>query len=127
MRRAGRFWDEVEGRVPLPPAALLLGRNVTAVDAAAGTIAVELAARAEFLNSAGTVQGGFLAAMLDSTLGPALRATLKRAETATTLELKVNFIRPATPGVLTGRGRVIHRGRSIAFVEGELRVRERPI
>jgi uncharacterized protein (TIGR00369 family) len=50
-----------------------------------------------------------------------LRATLQQAEVATTLELKVNFIRPATPGVLTGRGRVVHRGRSIAFLEGELR------
>src|SRR5579862_7085513 len=121
MDRRGAFWDEMEGRAPQPPAAQLLGRRVLAVDPAAGTISVEFEARAEFLNSAGTVQGGFLAAMLDSTLGPALRATLGPEQRAPTLELKVSFIRPAQVGRLTGRGRIVHRGRSTAFLEGDLR------
>ena len=111
----------MEDRVPLPPAARLLGRKVREVDPAAGTITVEFNARVEFLNSAGTIQGGFLAAMLDSTLGPALQATLGPGQYAATLELKVSFMRPARAGVLTGRGRIVHRGRSIAFLEAELR------
>ncbi len=121
MERKGRFWDEMEGRVPPPPAARLLGRTVLEVDPAAGTITVQFEARPEFLTSAGTINGGILAAMLDSTLGPAVRATLPVGATAPTLELKVNFIRPAAPGVLTGRGRIVHRGQSIAFVDGDLR------
>jgi uncharacterized protein (TIGR00369 family) len=121
MSREGAFWDEIEGRAPLPPAARLLGRKVLAVDPAAGAITVEFTARAEFLNSAGTVQGGFLAAMLDSTIGPALRATLEHGEFSPTLELKVSFIRAARPGALTGRGRIVHRGGSIAFLEADLR------
>jgi len=52
-------------------------------------------ARAGFANPMGNVQGGFLAAMLDDTLGPALAATLGDGEFAPTLELKVSFLRPA--------------------------------
>jgi len=121
MRRDGTFWDEMEGRAPLPPAARLLGRRVLEVDPDAGTIRVEFDARPEFLNSAGTVQGGFLAAMLDSTLGPALRATLGPGQFAPTLELKVSFIRAAQAGRLIGHGHIVHRGRSTAFLAGELR------
>jgi uncharacterized protein (TIGR00369 family) len=91
------------------------------VDADAGTISVEFNPRADLRNSAGTIQGGFLAAMLDSTIGPALRATLAPGQRAPTVELKVSFIRPAQVGTLLGRGRVVHKGGSIAFLEGELR------
>jgi uncharacterized protein (TIGR00369 family) len=69
----------------------------------------------------GNVQGGFLAAMLDDTLGPALVATLNDREFAPTLELKVSFLRPAAPSRIVGTGRVVHRGGSIAFLAGELR------
>jgi len=120
MSHSGPFWDEIEGRAPLPPATQLLGRRVIAVDADCGTITVEFTARAEFCNSAGTIQGGFLAAMLDSTIGPALRATLAPGQQAPTLELKVSFIRPAQVGRLIGHGRIVHKGRSIAFLAGEL-------
>lgn len=68
----------------------------------------------------GSIQGGFLAAMLDDTLGPALVATLGPGEFAPTLDLTVQFLRPAKPGTLTGTGRVVHRGGSIAFLAGEL-------
>jgi uncharacterized protein (TIGR00369 family) len=61
-----------------------------------------------------------LAAMLDDAMGPALVAMLEPGLFATTVELKVNFVRPATAGRLIARGRVVHRGRSIAFLEGRL-------
>ncbi len=65
------------------------------------------------------MQGGFLAAMLDDTLGPALATTLDPDQFAVTLDLNVSFLRPAAPA--TGTGRVVHRGGSIAFLAGELR------
>ena len=119
--RRGPFWDVMEGRAPAPPAAELLGFRLLEVDPDAGTIHVEFAARPEFANPVGHVQGGFLAAMLDDTLGPALVATLEPDQFAPTIELKVNFIRPATVGPLFGRGHVVSRGGSIAFLAGELR------
>jgi uncharacterized protein (TIGR00369 family) len=119
--RKGPFWDVMEGRLPPPPAATLLGWKLIAVEPDHGTITVEFEAKPEFVNPIGHIQGGFLAAMLDDTLGPALVATLAPGQFAPTLELKVNFIRPATVGRLIGVGKVVHRGRTVAFLQGELR------
>jgi uncharacterized protein (TIGR00369 family) len=115
----------------------VVGRGIEAADAAhalvaqiegtlslarnSGEIEVCFDARDGFTNPMGNVQGGFLAAMLDDTMGPALVATLGDGEFAPTLELKVSFLRPAAPGRITGTGRVVHRGGSIAFLAGELR------
>jgi uncharacterized protein (TIGR00369 family) len=66
------------------------------------------------------VQGGFLAAMLDDTMGPALAATLAAGEIAPTLNLNVSFERPAKVGMLSGKGRVLKRGRDVCFLAGEL-------
>jgi uncharacterized protein (TIGR00369 family) len=59
--------------------------------------------------------------MLDDTLGPALVATLGEGEWAPTIDLQVQFLRPAKPGKLRGLGRVVRRGQDIAFLAGELR------
>lgn len=119
-RREGPFWDAIEGRVEAPPAARLLGWELVSVDPEAGTIEVAFEAGERFLNPAGTVQGGFLAAMLDDTLGPALVATLGPREWAPTTDLHVQFLAPARPGRLFGRGRVVKRGRTLAYLAGEL-------
>jgi uncharacterized protein (TIGR00369 family) len=110
----------MEGRAPAPPAAVLLGWELVSVDPDAGTIEVAFAASDQFLNPAGAIQGGFVAAMLDDTLGPALVATLGPGQFAPTTDLHVQFLRPARPGRLTGRGRVVRRGRDVAFLAGEL-------
>lgn len=118
--REGPFWDAIEGRAPVPAAARLLGWELVAVDPEAGTIEVAFEAGEQFLNAAGHVQGGFLAAMLDDTLGPALIATLDPGAWAPTTDLHVQFMSPARPGRLFGRGRVTKRGRTIAHMAGEL-------
>jgi uncharacterized protein (TIGR00369 family) len=120
VEREGPFWDVLNGRKPSPPAAAMLGFELLDVDPEQGTIRVRFHAKPEFSNSLGNVQGGFLAAMLDDTLGPALIATLPKDQFAPTIELKVNFIRPAKPGRLIGAGRVVARGGTIAFLAGEL-------
>jgi uncharacterized protein (TIGR00369 family) len=110
----------MEGRVPRPPAADLLGWELLAVDPDAGTIEVAFTATERFLNPVGVVQGGLLAAMLDDTLGPALVATLGPGEFAPTADLHVQFLRPARPGRLIGRGRIVRRGGAVGFLAGEL-------
>lgn len=118
--REGPFWDIAAGRVEPPPAATTLGWELRAVDPDAGTIEVGFSATESFLNPAGTIQGGFLSAMLDDTMGPALVATLGPGEFAPTLDLHVQFLRPVHPGTLVGRGRVVQRGGGVAFLQGEL-------
>jgi uncharacterized protein (TIGR00369 family) len=120
MSRTGLFWDVMQGRVPPPPAAETLGWELVAVDPEAGTIEVVFAAGERLTNPVGMIQGGFLAAMLDDTLGPALVATLPAGQFAPTLDLHVQFLRPARPGRLTGRGRIVKRGKEICFLAGEL-------
>lgn len=114
------FWQVMEGRLPPPRAAETLGIRFTQIDAEAGTLVASFEARPEFTNPAGHVQGGFLAAMLDDTMGPALAATLKAGEFAPTLNLNVSFHRPALPGMLEGHGRIVRRGRDVCFLAGEL-------
>src|SRR6202522_2313505 len=110
----------MEGRAAPPPAAALLGWELVAIDPEAGTIEVAFTATEQFLNPVGVVQGGMLAAMLDDTLGPALVATLGPGQFAPTTDLHVQFLRPARPGRFIGRGRVVRRGKQIAFLAGEL-------
>ena len=118
--RKGPFWDAVAGRMEAPPAAQTLGWRLEDVDPDAGTVRIRFDARHEFTNPIGAIQGGFLAAMLDDTMGPALVATLEPDQFAPTLELKVNFLRAARPGPIVGTARVVHRGGTIAFLSGEL-------
>lgn len=123
-RREGPFWDVMQGRTPPPPAATTLGFTLIDIDPEQGSIHVQFDAKQEFLNPMGNVQGGFLAAMLDDTLGPALVATLPKDHFAPTIELKVNFIRPAKPGRIVGTGRVVSKGGTIAFLAGELKTEQ---
>jgi uncharacterized protein (TIGR00369 family) len=106
--------------VPMPPAARLLGWKLIAVDPKAGTIDVEFDAKPEFTNPAGFIQGGFLAAMLDDTLGPAAFAMTDGKRMTTTIDLHLHYVRPVLPGRVTTRAKVVNLGATIAFLAGEL-------
>ncbi|QMW02960.1 PaaI family thioesterase [Spirosoma foliorum] len=73
-------------------------------------------------NPIGGVHGGVFCTMLDSALACAIHSTLQAGTGYTTLELKVNFIRPLT--IRTGKvlpiGTLIHAGRSTATAEGKI-------
>lgn len=75
-----------------------------------------------FLNPAGIVQGGFLAAMLDSAMGAsAVTSAGDRKVNVANTEMKVSFLRPASPGdVLTCTATVLKPGSVISFVEAKI-------
>lgn len=104
----------------LPPAARLLGRRVLAADRGQGTVDLEFNAGPDFRNRRGHIQGGMLAAMLDSTVGCAAVAGLS-GQSVATLTINVSFLRPAAVGTIRARGRIVHRGRSTVFADAELR------
>jgi uncharacterized protein (TIGR00369 family) len=118
--RSGPFWDGVEGRAPIPPAAATLGFELIDADVEAGTIEVAFVATEAFTNPAGNVLGAFQAAMLFDTVGPALLATLEPDQFQSTLQLNVSFLRPVRPGRLVGKGRVVHRDGVLVFLEASL-------
>ena len=108
-------------RFPKPPCAELLGWTLLDMDETAGTVRVGFTARPEFLNPAGFVQGGFLAAMLDDVMGPAALVMSDGWSFTSTIDMNVSYLAPAKAGPLIGEGRVIQLGRTIGYLQGELR------
>jgi uncharacterized protein (TIGR00369 family) len=109
-----------DGQLPPPPMAVTLGFAVTEADEGRAVFRSEAA---EFLyNPIGVVHGGFAMTLLDSAMGVAIHTTLARGESYTTLETKVNFVRPilADTGPVRCEATVIHRGRRVATAEGRL-------
>ena len=103
------------GETPQPPAAMLLGMRLESFGS--GEAVVALDAAAAHTNPMGTVQGGILAAVADAAMGWAFMTTLGDGESYTTLEIKVNFLRPVWTGRLEARARVKSAGRTVALVE----------
>lgn len=109
-----------DGTLPPPPIAITMGFRGT--EMAEGR-AVFIGEPGEFLyNPIGVVHGGFAMTLLDSAMGVAVHTTLAVGERYTTLETKVNFVRPITTetGRVRCEGVVIHRGGRIATAEAKL-------
>ena len=102
------------------PIGMTLGFRLVEVDE--GRAVFEAEAGPWSYNPLGSVHGGWYAAVLDAPLGVALHTTLPRGVGYTTLELKVNLVRPVRPdtGVLRAEGRVVHRGRRTAVTEARM-------
>lgn len=90
------------------------------MDPDAGVVRVEFEGKEDFLNPAGNIQGGFLSAMLDDTMGLALSPTLAAGEFAPTINLNVQFLSVARPGRIEASGRIEKRGREICYMSAEL-------
>lgn len=73
-----------------------------------------------FCNPMGMIHGGFIASMLDETMGSSIFATTLGKKIGATISTTIDYIRPAMLGDLRTTGRVRKLGRSIAFVEAEL-------
>jgi uncharacterized protein (TIGR00369 family) len=106
--------------LPTPPCAQLLGWHVLDARPADGWICIGFEAKPAFANPAGFIQGGFLAAMLDDTMGPAVFVKTEGALYTASIDFNVSFLAPARPGPLFGEGQVIQLGKTVGFVEAKL-------
>jgi uncharacterized protein (TIGR00369 family) len=120
MKSTGSFMDAVRRGLPAPPAARTLGFQVLDVDPDQGRIEAAFEGTEAFTNPFGEVLGGFLAAMLYDTVGPALLVTLSRGEFIVTHHLRADFVRPASVGRFVGPGRVVRRDGDHAIIEATL-------
>jgi uncharacterized protein (TIGR00369 family) len=68
-------------------------------------------------NPMGTLHGGILCDIGDAAMGIAYASQLAEDETFTTLEMKVNFLRPVWNGEIIAKARVVSRGRTVGLVE----------
>ncbi|WCK53259.1 PaaI family thioesterase [Aneurinibacillus sp. Ricciae_BoGa-3] len=68
----------------------------------------------------GSVHGGVLATLIDGAVGSAVRSVLSEEEISPTVELKINYIRPAHGEYLVAKSKLYHRGKSLAFGQAEI-------
>jgi uncharacterized protein (TIGR00369 family) len=108
------------GKYPIPPIAETMDFRLDEV--AHGLAVFSGEGKFAHYNPLGTVHGGWIATLLDSCMGCAVHTTLKAGQGYTSLEIKVNFVRPVmdTTGRVRAEGRVIHVGRTTATAEGRL-------
>jgi uncharacterized protein (TIGR00369 family) len=111
----------IDGTLPQAPLCEVLGFHLTEADP--GRAVFEGVPEFRHYNPIGTVHGGFAATLLDSALGCAIFSTVAKGEAWTTLELKFNLVRPRTKdtGPVRAEGRMVHRGRTVATSEGDLK------
>lgn len=109
-----------DGTLPLNTIAKTLGYDIA--EAESGRVVVTAQPGENHLNPAGTVHGGLAATMLDSCMGLAVQSTLETGLGSTTLEFKISFLRPITPGTgpIRAEGMVITRGRRVGTAEARL-------
>ena len=96
-------------------AARLIGFAVP--EAGNGRAKVTLEAGPQHANPMGTVHGGILCDIADAAMGIAFASTLAPEESFTTVELKINFLRPVWEAKLRAEGSVIQRGKTIGYTE----------
>ena len=99
----------------LPPVARLVGFTVTSVEP--GKAIIEFEADERHANPMGTLHGGILCDIADAAMGYANASVLQPGETFTTLELKINFLKPVWKSKLRAIGHVVKPGRTISLVE----------
>jgi|UPI0007C798C5 uncharacterized protein (TIGR00369 family) len=103
-----------------PEAAHTLGWTFVDADVETGRLRVAFDGKPAFTNPAGVIQGGFLAAMLDDVMGPAILVKSQGRTYATTIDLHIHYLRPVKPGAIEVEAVVTQLGRSVAYVEGKL-------
>jgi uncharacterized protein (TIGR00369 family) len=101
------------------PCATLIGFDI--VEIADGHAAGHLQTGPQHANPMGTVHGGILCDLADAAMGMAFASTLKDDETFTTLELKINFVRPVWESLLRAEAHVTNRGKTVGLVECAIR------
>lgn len=107
-------------KVPQPGCAKFLGYRCLSVDREAKTVRVSFTASEQMLNPRGTVQGGFLTAMLDDTMGSMIVVLTDGAKAPASIDIHTQFIAPAFPGPVNCEAELVHMTKSTAFTRASL-------
>jgi|SRR5579864_1445530 len=113
------------GELPQPPVARLIGFELSEVSE--GRATVSFTAGEQHRNPMGTLHGGILCDIADAAMGIAYASTLGEGESFTTLELKINFLKPIWNAKLTAEGRVVKRGRTVGLADCNMYDEERKL
>ena len=115
MTMLERMQNVLKEQAPPPPIATLIGFSLASVEP--GETVIEFEAAERHANPMGTLHGGVFCDIADAAMAMAYASTLEEGESFTTLELKLNFLKPVWTGKLQARGRVVSRGRTVGLAE----------
>lgn len=97
------------------------GFHVTSWEKDTRTLRAAFTVRREYCHTNGSIaQGGFITAWLDAAMAHAVLHDTDQGHSVASLEIKVSFLEKVGPGEGTVLGRVVRRGKRVAFMEGEL-------
>jgi uncharacterized protein (TIGR00369 family) len=112
---------EGEPFVTSNPLAAALGARLRLADREAGVIELAFSPSEVFVQGAGVLQGGAVAAMLDFAMAFAALLVIERGRSIATTNLNISYQAAARLGDLVAIGRVSKAGRSLVFCTGALR------
>ena len=115
MKSIDVFRGMIAGEIPPPPVAGLVGMRMTEIEP--GRAVFELEAGPQHASPLGTLHGGIVCDLADAALGCAHASLLEEDETFTTVELKVNFLKPVWSGRLVAEAHSLKFGRTIGLTE----------
>jgi uncharacterized protein (TIGR00369 family) len=104
-----------------PPSAQLLGFEMIDFSIEGGWAEVAFTPRPEFANPAGSVQGGFVCAMLDDAMAVAAAISRRLTIIVPTLQMSITYLRPTPIARVIARGEVLRFGASSVAMQGVLR------
>ncbi len=116
-----KIFDEefYKHRVNTFPFIKLMGMRL--LSSGGGKSVMECRIRPLLKNSGGTLHGGVMGALVDMSLATALRSVMPLSSGMTTVEYKVNFLKPVPEGVVTAYGNILRLGKTIAAGTTEIR------
>jgi uncharacterized protein (TIGR00369 family) len=119
-----KTFDEelVKARVNAFPFVKMMGMKL--LSCSGGKSVMRCRVRQALKNSGGTLHGGVMGVLVDMSVATALRSALPLTSRMTTVEYKVNLLKPVAGGVITAHGSVIRLGKTIAVGSTEIRNEE---
>ncbi|MCB8817149.1 PaaI family thioesterase [Desulfosporosinus shakirovi] len=103
---SGNFWKHI---------------GMTTVVGVDGKTRIQLPVNENLKQFYGNLHGGVIAALIDSAIAVAVNQQLDPGEGASTVEIKINYLRPISEGTLWGEGMVIQKGKKIVVAQGEIK------
>ena len=120
MKLLDVFQGMIRGEVEPPPVTRLIGFRMT--EAEEGRVVMELEIGPQHTSPPGSAHGGIIVDVADAAMGCSYGTLLDEDVVWTTVELKVNYLRPAWPGDrIRAEARVVNAGRTLALTECDVR------
>ncbi|MBI3723214.1 PaaI family thioesterase [bacterium] len=97
------------------------GIDLELLSSGGGASEVSLQVKPSHMNAVGVLHGGAVFTLVDSGMACAIMELLRQGETCVSIEIKVQNVAPVREGTLVASSVVLHKGRTIAHVESEVR------